>query len=144
MWQPPKFGLIQEKYLPDGWKVLVCCLCLNLTTRKQMEPVVEVIFERWPTAISLAGAEPTELEEVVKRLGMQRKRSKTLIEMSRQYAAGGWSDPRKLKGVGEYAARAYEIFIEGRVGSTPPADHALRDYWDFLRREHPELFEEAA
>jgi hypothetical protein len=39
MWIPPKFGLIQEKYWPDGWKILICCLCLNLTKRAQMEPV---------------------------------------------------------------------------------------------------------
>ena len=75
MWTPPKFGLIQEKYWPDAWKILVCCLCLNLTTRKQMEPVVETLFQRWPTAESLAIAPDDELEEMIRPLGMQRKRT---------------------------------------------------------------------
>lgn len=141
MWDPPKLGLIQEKYLPDGWKVLVCCLCLNLTSRKQMEPIVEILFDKWPTAFDMSKADQGELEEIIKPLGMQKKRSKTLIEMSSQYIDKSWNDPRNLKGVGEYAARAYEIFILGKLGSDPPKDHALKYYWDFLKKDHPNLFE---
>jgi len=141
MWNPPKYGLVQEKFLPDGWKVLCCCLCLNLTTRKQMEPVMDVLFQKWPTPLQLSTASQEEVEEVVKSLGMQKKRSSTLITMSSQYCAGGWRDVRELKGVGEYAARAYEIFILGKLGSEPPKDHALLLYWNFLNKEHPELFE---
>ena len=64
-WVPPKYGLVQEKYWPDGWKILVCCLCLNLTTRKQMESVVEEMFKRWPTAASLSQANEEELQELI-------------------------------------------------------------------------------
>lgn len=140
MWQPPKYGLVQEKYLPDGWKVLCCCLCLNLTTRKQMEPVMEVLFQKWPTSSNLASANPADVEDVIKSLGMQKKRASTLISMSSQYSSGAWKDVRELKGVGEYAARAYEIFILGKLGSSPPKDHALLLYWNFLNNNHPELF----
>jgi endonuclease III len=64
-WVPPKYGLVQEKYWPDGWKILVCCLCLNLPTRKQMESVVEEMFKRWPTAASLSQANEEELQELI-------------------------------------------------------------------------------
>ena len=141
MWQPPKYGLVQEKFLPDGWKVLCCCLCLNLTTRKQMEPVMDILFQKWPTPNHLASANPADVEDVIKSLGMQKKRAATLIAMSSQYSSGKWSEVRELKGVGEYASRAYEIFILGKLGSSPPKDHALLLYWNFLVENHPDLFE---
>ena len=106
-----------------------------------MEPVMDVIFQKWPSASGLAAANQDELEDVIKSLGMQKKRAATLIKMSSQYSSGGWSDVRDLKGVGEYAARAYEIFILGKLGSNPPRDHALLLYWNFLIQNHPELFD---
>lgn len=111
-----------------------------------MEPVMDILFQKWPTPNHLSSANPADVEDVIKSLGMQKKRAATLISMSSQYCSGGWSDVRELKGVGEYAARAYEIFILGKLGSAPPKDHALLLYWNFLSSNHPELFvsEEAA
>jgi endonuclease III len=105
-----------------------------------MEPVMEVLFQKWPTSSHLASANPADVEDVIKSLGMQKKRASTLISMSSQYSSGAWKDVRELKGVGEYAARAYEIFILGKLGSSPPKDHALLLYWNFLNNNHPELF----
>lgn len=138
MWTPPKFGLIQEKYWPDPWKILVCCLCLNLTTRKQMEPVVEVIFQRWPDAKSLSEADETELTEVIRSLGMWKKRVNTLKKMSAQYHEGKWTDVLQLHGVGKYASDAYRIFVLGEWRNVQPNDHALNDYHDFLKRYYGE------
>jgi methyl-CpG-binding domain protein 4 len=134
-WIPPKYGLVQEKYWPDGWKILVCCLCLNLTTRRQMEPVVEEMFRRWPTPGLLASCDVEELQELIKPLGMWRRRAATLIKMSRQYCESQWVDVEELTGVGQYARRAYEIFILGKIGEHPPNDHALLEYWNFLRNK---------
>lgn len=128
MWIPPKFGLIQERYWPDAWKILVCCLCLNLTTRKQMEPVVDVLFKRWPTAKDLASAPDDELEEMIKTLGMQKKRTQTLKRMSAEYLAGDWKNARELHGCGKYADDAYRIFMLGEWRAVEPKDHALTDY----------------
>jgi len=136
MWKPPAFGLIQELYWPDGWKILVCCLCLNLTSRKQMEPVVAALFARWPTAELLAAADDEELAELIRPLGMWKKRTATLKKMSAQFAAGGWTDVRELHGVGKYASDAYRIFILGDWRSVEPKDHALTDYHNHLRENY--------
>jgi len=138
MWSPPKYGLIQEKYWPDGWKILVCCLCLNLTTRKQMEPVVEEIFKRWPDALSLANAEDSELTEVIRSLGMWKRRTSTLKTMSKQYQEGKWNNVLELKGVGKYASDAYRIFMLGDWRNVQPNDHALNDYHEHLKRYYGE------
>jgi methyl-CpG-binding domain protein 4 len=132
MWIPPKFGLIQEKYWPDGWKILVCCLCLNLTKRAQMEPVVEEMFKRWPTPRALAVAPDADLEALITPLGMQRKRTQTLKRMSTEYAAGGWNQAKQLHGIGKYGDDAYRIFILGDWRAVQPNDHALNDYHEHL------------
>ena len=138
MWIPPKFGLIQERYWPDGWKILVCCLCLNLTTRKQMEPVVDILFKRWPTPNDLAAAPDDELEETIKTLGMQKKRTQTLKRMSAEYLAGGWKHARELHGCGKYADDAYRIFMLGEWKNVQPNDHALNDYHHHLKKIYAE------
>jgi methyl-CpG-binding domain protein 4 len=134
MWIPPKYGLIQEKYWPDGWKILVCCLCLNLTTRKQMEPVVAKMFELWPDASSLAQADDVVLEDLIRPLGMQKKRTQTLKRMSAQYVSGNWKQAKDLHGIGKYGDDAYRIFILGDWRNVVPNDHALNDYHEHLRK----------
>lgn len=139
MWIPPKFGLIQEKYWPDGWKILVCCLCLNLTKRAQMEPVVEEMFQRWPNAQALVSAPDADLEDLIRPLGMQRKRTRTLKRMSAEYAAGGWKQAKELHGIGKYGDDAYRIFIQGDWRAVQPNDHALNDYHEHLKRTFEEV-----
>jgi len=138
MWSPPKYGLIQEKYWPDGWKILVCCLCLNLTTRKQMEPVVAELFRRWPSPADLLAASDDDIEDLIRPLGMQKKRTQTLRKMSAQYVAGGWKHARELHGIGKYGDDAYRIFILGDWKSVTPQDHALVDYHNFLMENYAE------
>jgi endonuclease III len=131
MWKPPEFGLIQERYWPDEWRMLVCCLCLNLTTRKQMEPVVDQLFARWPTARDLASADPTHVCDVIAHLGMQHKRSRTLIRFSQEYLSG-FTSVSALHGVGKYAEDSHRIFALGEWQDVRPKDGALVKYWKHL------------
>jgi methyl-CpG-binding domain protein 4 len=101
-----------------------------------MEPIVEEMFRRWPNAPSLANAPDEELQELIKPLGMWRRRTKTLKKMSHQYHSSQWFDVEELAGVGQYARRAYHIFILGEIGENPPNDHALLEYWNFLKEKN--------
>ena len=40
--------LLQEIY-KDPWQMLVCCILLNLTHRRQVDKVREELFTKWPT-----------------------------------------------------------------------------------------------
>lgn len=135
MWKPPEFGLIQERYWPDEWKMLVCCLCLNLTTRKQMEPIVAHLFDRWPTPQDMASADPDELSEMTVSLGMQHKRAKTLIRFSQEFALG-FERVKDLHGVGKYAEDSHLIFALGQWQGVRPTDGALIKYWKHLHTLH--------
>lgn len=138
MFSPPRMPepLLQEFYHPDAWKVFVICMMLNCTQRKQVETVVDEFFERWPDAESLVRAKDDDVAEVIKSLGFKNRRTKRLIKFSHDFLSMHWTDPRELHGVGEYAARVYEMLFLGKFGDTPPDDHAAKNYWEWYMKNH--------
>ena len=69
--------LLQEVYQDDPWKMLVCCILLNLTHRRQVDKVRNELFTRYPTAMHMAFAMEDELSEMLKPLGFYNKRAIT-------------------------------------------------------------------
>ncbi len=140
LWDPPHLNswskpLIQERYFPDRWKMLICCLMLNLTSYKQVLPIIDGFFERWPDPQSASIADEQEMKEYLKSLGMYNKRAKTIIRMSKQFIEG-FSDPKDLYGCGKYAADSDAIFYQGRWRDVQPTDGALKRYMNFLHSQH--------
>lgn len=137
-WVPPKspFGLIQEHLYPDEWKILVACMLLNQTTRKQLNKVINPFFERWPDAETLLSSSPEEIGDVLRPLGFWRRRPLTLQKFSREYLSKPWTEPKELHGVGKYANDAWRIFIRGDWRNVEPKDHALVYYHDWLKENH--------
>ena len=136
-WTPPKspYDLLQERYWPDDWKILVVCLLLNQTSRKQVEPMIDRFFKRWPDAKSAASASEEEMREVVRSLGMYNRRVKTIKKMSQQFLTG-FENAIDLYGCGKYANDAYRIFMKGEWEDVEPNDHALNDYHGYLKEVH--------
>tara|TARA_B100000212_G_scaffold339996_1_gene319577 strand:+ start:584 stop:1009 length:426 start_codon:yes stop_codon:yes gene_type:complete len=136
-WIPPKspFDLLQERYWPDDWKILVVCLLLNQTSRKQVEPMIEKFFKRWPDARTATLANEDEMREVLRPLGMFNRRVKTIKKMSQQFL-DGFEDAVELYGCGKYADDTYRIFMKGEWKEVNPNDHALNDYHGYLREVH--------
>lgn len=135
-WVPPRspHGLIQESLWPNEWRVLVACLMLNLTTRKQVDGVIDEFFRRWPDPQSLLGAQASDIEDLIKPLGMWKKRTQTLLRFSREYLAGGWKTAKDLHGCGKYADDCWRLFFVGDWQDVDPQDHALNDYHGYLVR----------
>ena len=136
LWQPPLLNqwahpLIQEKYFPDRWKMLICCLMLNLTSHKQVYPIIDGFFEKWPDAKSASMADEYEMKEYLKSLGMYNKRAKTIIKMSGQFLHG-FTHPKQLYGCGKYASDSDMIFYQGRWKEVTPTDSALKRYIEFM------------
>ena len=191
--------LIQEDLEGDPWKILVCCIMLNCTTRTQMESVMWEFFKRWPNPSSFLEADPTVVAELIRPLGFKNRRTERLRRFSQGFLelwesaasqrsrsqssgessvassrpssaqsspcqpraeASSTSHPRQksqstsiltisptgqvvpsgeairqLYGIGEYAARAYEIFCLGLAGDEAPEDHALVKYWEWFREQ---------
>ncbi|KAK3276751.1 hypothetical protein CYMTET_15201, partial [Cymbomonas tetramitiformis] len=133
-WLPPKspFGLLEEILWHDPWKLLLSCMMLNQTGRRQVDRVLWRLFHRFPSASCLAQAAASEVEELVMPLGLHRKRAQMLIKFSQQYLQGDWQEARELHGIGKYADDAYRIFCKGEWKDSQPDDHALNWYHQWL------------
>ena len=73
--------LLQEIYQPDGWKMLTCCMLLNLTNRKQVDTIRDELFSKYPTPKDMMNANQSELAELLKPLGLYNRRAKSLKKM---------------------------------------------------------------
>lgn len=139
---PPRspYGLLQEDCVPDEWRVLVVCMMLNCTTRKQVEKVLPEFIKRWPGPREMLACSREELIDVIRPLGFANRRASSLLKMTRHYLAGPWHHAKELPGIGIYAARAWEMFCRDITGDEPPVDHALvRVYhWRKLHEQRKE------
>lgn len=127
---------------PTGWRVLVGCMLLNLTTRRQVDRVRGELFERWPDADAMADADKRELRTVLRPLGLHNRRSASLLKMSVHFAGaasvwyGGtqegpmpeswlWGFP----GIGPYAVDSYRIFVLGDLEGEPQSGDKVLARW---------------
>lgn len=153
-WSP--FGLLEELFVDDPWKLLLSTILLNRTTRRQVDSVLYKFLEVWPTAEDAANADVAEILRVVTPLGIKYRRSAGIIRFSKEYielikskrsrhfaadADGNETDPAftledndvlNLHGCGRYALSAYRIFILGDLDCSVH-DHALHYYVDYRR-----------
>ena len=148
LWNPPllnewEYPLIQERYFPDRWKMLICCLMLNLTSHKQVNPIIDGFFERWPNARKASEADEQIMKEYIKSLGMYNKRAKTIIRMSKQFL-DGFSHPKELHGCGKYASDSDLIFYQGRWKEVEPTDGALKRYIRFMKKIENNVYNQAS
>ena len=118
--------ILQEIYQSDGWKMLVCCIMLNLTNRKQVDKVRHELFKKYPTAKDLSVADYEELSELLTPLGMQYRRAATLMRFSKEYDEG-FTVPIELHGIGKYANDSWEIFQNNNM-NIKPSDKVLQEY----------------
>lgn len=133
-WHGPRespFGLIEELLWESPWRLLVSCILLNQTTRRQLDPVLTDFFEHFPDPRAFLDHSDRQnvIERVISPLGLQRRRTETLLRFTREFVEKKWTDPTQLHGVGAYASAAYDIFCLGRLDPKAAlADHALNWY----------------
>ena len=65
------------------WELLVSTVLSAQTTDENVNGVTPILFERWPTAVDLANANPEEVERVVFSTGFYRQKTASLIALSR-------------------------------------------------------------
>ena len=118
--------LLQEIYQVDGWKMLTCCMLLNLTNRKQVDTVRNELFKRYPTPKDMMNANQSELAELLKPLGLYNRRAKSLKKMSEGYVKG-FKSVDELYGIGQYAKDSWEIF-QNNNRKVNPTDKVLMEY----------------
>ena len=118
--------LLQEIYQPDGWKMLTCCMLLNLTNRRQVDVIREELFRRYPTPKDMMNANEYELAQLLQPLGLYNRRAKSLKKMSEGYVKG-FKSVDELYGIGQYAKDSWEIF-QNNNRKIKPTDKVLQEY----------------
>ena len=106
----------------DAFRVLVAEILLQRSRAKTVAAVYEELFQRWPSAARLATAPITEIENVVRPLGLIRRARRIKILAHAVMDRGGVPDNsielERLPGVGRYAARAALAATLGRAEPT--------------------------
>jgi methyl-CpG-binding domain protein 4 len=128
------YELLQEIYHSDPWKSQVCCILLNCTRRVQVDRVRDELFRRYPDAVEMSTADPSELSQLLKPLGFYNRRAKTLIKFSFDWIDKDWQHPKELYGIGQYAADSWDIFYENRL-DIEPNDGVLVKYLQWKRNQ---------
>ena len=118
--------LLQEIYQQDGWKMLTCCMLLNLTNRKQVDTIRDELFSKYPTPKDMMNANQSELANLLKPLGLYNRRAKSLKKMSEGYVKG-FKSVDELYGIGQYAVDSWEIF-QNNNKNVNPTDKVLLSY----------------
>lgn len=97
----------------DPYSILVAEMLLGKTTAQQVKNIYPKFLAQYPNPRSLAMADKSELEELLKPLGMQHRRAELLKKLGltivEKYGGQIPSNPEdllKLPGVGQYTANA--------------------------------------
>ena len=122
--------LIQEEYVSDPWKMMVCCILLNQTNNRQVRPVLSLLFNLIPDAMSAIRCDEESLAAVIKTTGFQNTKAKRIKMLSKKWVEG-FSDPMDLPGIGQYGKDSWEIFINRNL-FIEVGDKKLRAYLESI------------
>ena len=136
------FNILQEQQIgrPFGvWRILVVCQLLNRTHGRQVRPMIDEFFTRWPSPLMLTHANAAEVKGLIKPLGFSDQRQRSLREMSAQYLTMYQCDPQfwrsyedgswcqMLIGCGKYAELSLNVIVYGLLDQ-PTGDKWLEQY----------------
>ena len=122
-----KYSLLQEIYNIHPWRMMVCCIFLNQTNRKQVDGIRLEFFRRYPDAEVAAKADSREMADLLKPLGFKNRRTEIIKRFSSEWICEDWTEPNELYGIGEYGQDSWEIFQRGNT-KINPKDGVLRKY----------------
>ena len=93
------------------FQLLIATILSAQTTDRSVNQVTPILFGRYPAALDLAGADPAEVEKIIKATGFFRTKTRRIIAASRTLVEqfGGEVPPRmedlvKVPGIGRKTA----------------------------------------
>jgi methyl-CpG-binding domain protein 4 len=99
--QTPEFGLIQERICESLFALVIQAILWNKTKGTAARPILWNVLCTFPTPESLASADPVVVQDIIRVLGLQERRAKSLVNMAKVWVAAPPSPERR------YARRDY-------------------------------------
>ena len=100
------------------FQLLVAVMLSAQTTDVSVNKVTPVLFEKYPTAEAMAKADPLEVQEIIKTIGLYKNKSKNVVSLAKmlteEYGGevpGEYEKLVKLPGVGRKTANV--VLAEG-------------------------------
>ena len=124
--------LLQEIYIDDVWKMMICCIFLNQTNRKQVDKIRLEFFNKYPSPKSVINANVEEIKELISVLGFKNKRTNTIVRFSKEYLSEDWNEPWELYGIGKYGQNSWQMFVKGNL-DIEPTDSVLKKYLEKIK-----------
>jgi len=118
--------LMVQQQIDGPWQHMVGVMMLNLTDRKVVKQILPQFLERWPTPEALLRSRIIDIEEMIKPLGLYRRRAKAIYRMSIDFLSWDGKDATQLHGIGQYGSESYRIFFLGET--LEPQDKELKKY----------------
>ena len=123
--------LLQEIYQDDAWKMMVCCILLNLTKRQQVDLVRNELFSLYPTPYHMINSDEKFLSHLLQPLGLHHKRAHTLRRFSQDYI-NGFQSIQECYGVGQYGMDSWNIFQLNKM-TNQSNDKVLHQYLEEIK-----------
>lgn len=109
----PWRNLPKNKVSP--WEVAIGEVLLNRVSATRVLPIYKELIENYPSPCELSKIEPKELEKILKSLGLQKKKTNLLIELSQMFCYEKEEEKikkalKKTKGIGKSTYNAIMLF----------------------------------
>jgi len=98
-------------HFQDAFTLTICVLLSAQTTDAAVNKVTPVLFQRWPDATALAGADPAEVAMVLRSIGLYKSKATRAVQCAQMIVAdfGGevpttMAELTRLPGVGRKTA----------------------------------------
>lgn len=104
--------------------MLAACSLVNLTSwEAQSSHVLHALRLFYATPAALAAASEVDLHDLLRPLGLWRRRASSLLKLARHWVdRGPPADARtvlRYPGCGQYASDSWAIFVDGRTDVVP-------------------------
>jgi len=119
--------MIQQIFITEPWKIFIGCIMLNQTTGTQVHKVIYKFFDEYPTPESASNGMLPAIENIIRPLGLHRRRAVTIRKFSHDFTHKEWVRPSECYGIGKYAEDSWDIFVLKRY-DTKPNDKELKAY----------------
>lgn len=110
--------LLQERFSDDVWRLLAACILMSrVSSAETKERCIAAFFAHCPTPTAAVKSSPTEVEPLIKSLGLFYERFKSIVGMSAVFlglpvfdVSTDRKSPFKIPGIGTFGYDSYLLF----------------------------------